>query len=211
MSNGTLLQSFHWYTPADGSWWNQLTQQIQDLANLGFTALWLPPAYKGAAGSWDVGYGVYDMYDLGEFDQKGSVRTKYGTRDQYLAIIQAAHQAGLQVYADMVFNHRGGADATECVKAIRVLAHDRNFTPVKKPGSRPILNLISLNVRVSIPISPGTIIISTGWTGPRTSRSRTPSMNNSMSRVDRCRFGSVTKYWDIYSYRFAPMLPGFSH
>ena len=44
---------------------------------LGVTALWLPPAYKGAGGDKDVGYGVYDLYDLGEFNQKGSVPTKY--------------------------------------------------------------------------------------------------------------------------------------
>ncbi|HBL29705.1 MAG TPA: alpha-amylase, partial [Acidobacteria bacterium] len=60
----------------------------------------------------DVGYGVYDMYDLGEFNQKGSVRTKYGTKAEYLAAISTAHANGLQIYGDLVFNHRGGADAT---------------------------------------------------------------------------------------------------
>lgn len=38
------------------------------------------PAYKGQAGKDDVGYGVYDLYDLGEFGAKGSVPTKYGTK-----------------------------------------------------------------------------------------------------------------------------------
>ena len=33
---------------------------------------------------------VYDMYDLGEFNQKNTIRTKYGTKDEYLAAIQAA-------------------------------------------------------------------------------------------------------------------------
>ena len=50
--------------------------------------LWLPPAYKGADGAEDSGYTVYDLYDLGEFDQKGSVRTKYGTKDEYVAAIK---------------------------------------------------------------------------------------------------------------------------
>ena len=96
------------------------------LAAAGFTALWLPPAYKGASGAADVGYGVYDMYDLGEFNQKGSVRTKYGTKDQYLAAINAAHSNNIQIYGDVVFNHRGGADETESVTAVRVARDNRN-------------------------------------------------------------------------------------
>jgi len=113
--NGVMMQYFHWYNPADGALWDQVAARAPELAQAGFTALWLPPAYKGAGGADDVGYGVYDMYDLGEFDQKGSVRTKYGTREKYLAAIQALHKAGLQVYADTVLNHRLGADDTELV------------------------------------------------------------------------------------------------
>ena len=126
--NGTMMQYFHWYLTAEDNLWLKLAHEAEALAQAGFTALWLPPAYKGAAGMWDVGYGPYDLYDLGEFDQKGSVRTKYGGRGQYLAAIAAAHAAGLQIYADMVFNHRGGADRTEWVKAIRVYPQDRRFT-----------------------------------------------------------------------------------
>ena len=96
-----------------------------ELAEAGFTAVWLPPAYKGGNGAADVGYGVYDLYDLGEFEQKGSVRTKYGTKEQYLAAVRALQQAGLQVYADTVLNHRTGADGTEDVPAIPYPQDDR--------------------------------------------------------------------------------------
>jgi alpha-amylase len=126
--NGTLMQYFHWYFPDTGNLWEKVAQEAASLARAGITALWLPPAYKCAGGLQDVGYGPYDLYDLGEFLQKDTVRTKYGTREQYLEAIRAAHAAGLQVYADMVFNHRGGADRTEWVKAIRVLPQDRRFT-----------------------------------------------------------------------------------
>ncbi len=112
-----MLQFFHWYLPADGALWNQLAQQAEDLAQAGFTAVWLPPAYKGVGGGHDVGYGVYDLYDLGEFDQKGSVRTKYGTREAYLQAIRTAQAAGLRVYADVVLNHRLGADHLETLVA----------------------------------------------------------------------------------------------
>jgi len=115
--NGAMLQVFHWYTPADGSLWTWLAAEAPALAEAGFTSVWLPPAYKGAAGGLDTGYGVYDLFDLGEFDQKGSTRTKYGTRDDYLAAIRAAQDAGIRVYADIVFNHRMGGDHRERVTA----------------------------------------------------------------------------------------------
>ena len=111
--NGAMMQYFHWYTPADGSLWKQLAEKAEQLAEAGITSVWLPPAYKGASGGHDVGYGVYDLFDLGEFDQKGSVRTKYGTRDEYLAAIKAVQKAGMRVYADVVFNHKLGADEAE--------------------------------------------------------------------------------------------------
>lgn len=123
--NGVMLQGFHWYTKDDGSLWRDVAANARYLADAGFTALWLPPAYKGIAGKSDVGYGVYDMFDLGEFDQKGSVRTKYGTKDEYLAAIRAAQAAGLQVYADVVLNHRMGGDALESARAMPYPQDDR--------------------------------------------------------------------------------------
>jgi alpha-amylase len=124
--NGTIVQYFHWYTPGGGTWWDTVAADATHLADLGVTAVWLPPAYKGQAGAYDVGYGVYDMYDLGEFDQKGTIETKYGSRAEYEAAIAALHGAGIQVYADVVMNHRMGADATQRVTATRVDGNDRN-------------------------------------------------------------------------------------
>ncbi|NJR59158.1 MAG: alpha-amylase [Cyanobacteria bacterium CRU_2_1] len=123
--NGTMIQYFHWYVPADGTLWNEVTDKAKELANAGFTAVWLPPAYKGFAGTFDVGYGVYDLFDLGEFNQRGDIRTKYGTREQYLAAIKALHSSGVQVYADGVLNHKIGADAPESTKATPFPQHDR--------------------------------------------------------------------------------------
>lgn len=123
--NGTMMQYFHWYIPDDGNLWDKAKTDARELADAGLTALWLPPAYKGLAGKSDVGYGVYDMYDLGEFDQKGSIRTKYGTRQQYLDAIQAIQATGMQVYADAVLNHRMGGDATETAKATPYSMDDR--------------------------------------------------------------------------------------
>ena len=124
--NGAMMQFFHWYTPADGSLWKLLAERAASLSEAGITAVWMPPAYKGAGGGADPGYGVYDLFDLGEFDQKGSIRTKYGTREEYLRAIEAAHAAGLQVYADVVFNHKTGGDNVEEFKATPYNPDNRN-------------------------------------------------------------------------------------
>ncbi len=115
--NGTMIQYFEWYVKNDGTFWNKARNDAGNLKNMGITAVWLPPAYKGDGGINDVGYGVYDLYDLGEFNQKGTVRTKYGTKADYESLIATLHDNGIQVYADVVLNHKGGADATEIVKA----------------------------------------------------------------------------------------------
>ncbi|QEC43030.1 alpha-amylase [Pseudobacter ginsenosidimutans] len=124
--NSTLFQFFHWYYPDDGSLWDHCREQAAHLASLGVTHVWLPPAYKSANGTAEPGYAVYDLFDLGEFDQKGTVRTKYGTKEQYLQCIKALHDAGIQAIADLVLNHKQGADEQEHIMARRVNAENRN-------------------------------------------------------------------------------------
>ena len=112
-----MIQYFEWYLPNDGLWWKRCAAKAENLAALGITEVWLPPAYKGTSQE-DVGYGVYDMYDLGEFDQKGTIRTKYGTKEEYIDAIRAFHNNGIRVYADIVLNHRMGGDALETITAV---------------------------------------------------------------------------------------------
>jgi len=113
---GVMMQAFFWDCPRiagrEHGWWGLVEERLPDLARAGFTALWLPPPSKAA--SWtSMGYDPYDFYDLGEFDQKGGVPTWFGTRAELQSLIRAAHAAGMQVYADMVFNHNSGADGQE--------------------------------------------------------------------------------------------------
>ncbi|MGI6073070.1 MAG: alpha-amylase [Fermentimonas sp.] len=124
-TNGVMMQYFEWYLPNDGQLWNRLKDDAPHLSQIGITAVWIPPCYK-ATSSDDVGYGAYDLYDLGEFDQKGTVRTKYGTKQELLDCIEALHQNGIQVYADVVLNHKAGGDETQTFMAIEVDPHDRN-------------------------------------------------------------------------------------
>ena len=66
-SNDTLMQYFEWYLSSDSTLWNKVTEEAKHLENIGITHLWLPPAYKGAGGKNDVGYAVYDLYDLEKY------------------------------------------------------------------------------------------------------------------------------------------------
>ncbi|MGX8715126.1 MAG: alpha-amylase family glycosyl hydrolase, partial [Lachnospiraceae bacterium] len=124
-ANKTMMQYFEWYLPNDGLWWKRCAAKAPNLAKLGITDVWLPPAYKSTSQD-SVGYSVYDMYDLGEFDQKDTVRTKYGTKDEYIDAINAFHQEGIRVYADIVLNHRMGGDELEEVTAVTDSPDNRN-------------------------------------------------------------------------------------
>lgn len=125
MENGLLFQGFEWYLSGDGRYYDDMILKLDELKEIGVTAIWLPPVYK-ATGTNDVGYGSYDLYDLGEFDQKGSVRTKYGTKEQLKNLIKEIHQRGMSVYADVVLNHKAGADRSEKFEAVMVDQNDRN-------------------------------------------------------------------------------------
>lgn len=124
MDNGVLFQGFEWYIPDDGNYFKNFISKLEDLTAIGVTAIWLPPLCK-ATGTNDTGYGIYDLYDLGEFHQKGTIRTKYGTKDELKNLIQEIHNKGIQVYADVVLNHKAGADRAERFMAIMVDQEDR--------------------------------------------------------------------------------------
>ncbi|AMB95866.1 alpha-amylase [Aerococcus urinae] len=122
--NGTMIQYFEWELPDDGKHWQRLANDASHLAQQGFTHVWMPPACK-ATGTNDVGYGIYDLCDLGEFDQKGSTRTKYGSKTDYLTAIQALKDQQISPLADVVLNHKAGADQTEVFQAYEVDPNNR--------------------------------------------------------------------------------------
>ena len=127
MENGVMMQYFEWFVADDGKHWQRLKEDAKHLNEIGVTSVWIPPSFK-ATGTNDVGYGVYDLYDLGEFEQKGVVRTKYGTKEELKEAIDALHKYDIQVYADVVLNHKAGADETEKFLAVEVNPDDRNET-----------------------------------------------------------------------------------
>jgi alpha-amylase len=108
----------------------------------GSSRFYLATAPTKAAGQNSVGYDIYDVYDLGnppfscffclllnlalgEFDQKGGVRTNWGTKEELIAAIKNAKENGIVSYVDAVLNHRFGADRVETFAAVEVDNDDR--------------------------------------------------------------------------------------
>ena len=131
MTNQTVMQYFEWYLPSDGQHWNHLAEDAQHLSGLGISHVWMPPAFKGTNKD-DVGYGVYDLFDLGEFDQKGTIRTKYGFKDEYLNAINRLKDVGIVPMADVVLNHKAAADKLETFEVVEVDPEDRT-KEISKP------------------------------------------------------------------------------
>ncbi|WP_459210576.1 alpha-amylase [Aquimarina rhabdastrellae] len=110
IGSGVMMQAFYWDVPAGGTWWNTVKDKVDDWSNAGIDAIWLPPATKAQNGALSMGYDPFDYYDFGEYDQMGSVETRFGSRQELKALIDEAHNNRLSVIADIVINHNSGGD-----------------------------------------------------------------------------------------------------
>ncbi len=116
--NDTMMQAFYWDVPVDavnknGTWWDNLRNQSTALKNAGFTGIWVPSPAKGNWGIYDMGYGIFDLYDLGNYNQKGTVETRFGSRAELAQMISTMRTNGIEVYADIVLNHLYASDEQE--------------------------------------------------------------------------------------------------
>jgi len=83
----------------------EIAKKMPELAEAGYSALWLPPPTK-ASGGLSVGYDLWDPFDFGSKDQRGTVRTRYGTEADLQYMVEVAHRFGIRVYFDNIMNHR---------------------------------------------------------------------------------------------------------
>ena len=74
---------------------NGIRERLPYLADLGVTALWLTPVFKSSSYH---GYDITDYYD---------VDPRYGTIEDYKALVREAHSYGLKIILDIVLNHCG--------------------------------------------------------------------------------------------------------
>ncbi len=95
----TVLQYFE-------SRWETIEHRMPDIFAAGYSSLWLPPPSYADSGGFSVGYDVFDGFDLGT----PARQTIYGTELQVRSLVNEAHRAGLDIYFDLVLNHRGFRD-----------------------------------------------------------------------------------------------------
>ncbi|KAF2259729.1 thermostable alpha-amylase [Lojkania enalia] len=129
--NRCIFQGFEWHTPGDQKHWRRLEAALPALKTLGVNEIWLPPGCKATHRNSN-GYDIYDLYDLGEFNQKGSRSTKWGSKEELLSLSNRAKTLGVGLIWDAVLGHRAGGDQKEEVKAVEVDPENRNLI-ISKP------------------------------------------------------------------------------
>jgi alpha-amylase len=117
--NEVLLEAFEWNLTCDHKHWSRLRRALPALKAIGVTNLWLPPGSKGKDAESN-GYDIYDAYDLGEFDQKGTVPTKWGSKADLDDLAAKTKELGMGLIWDAIHNHRAFGDTTETVKVVEV-------------------------------------------------------------------------------------------
>ena len=107
-----MMQGFYWDCPE--GWYGTMADKAAELSDMregcGIDRIWFPPPQKSNSGRRSMGYDPYDYYDLGEYSQKGTVPTHFGTQSDLKKTIRAYREEGISCMADIVLNHRlGGA------------------------------------------------------------------------------------------------------
>ena len=74
---------------------NGIRSRLDYLDALGVSAIWLSPAHPADS------YHGYDVQDY------STVNPKYGTEEDFKALIDAAHEKDIKIYMDYVLNHTG--------------------------------------------------------------------------------------------------------
>ena len=73
---------------------NGITEKLNYIKDMGFTAIWLNPFYESSYR--DGGYDVTDFYKVGK---------RYGTNTDFERLCATAHQKGIKVCVDLVAGH----------------------------------------------------------------------------------------------------------
>ena len=76
-----------------------IEDHLDYLEDLGVTAIWLNPTQEN-----DMPEGSYHGYAITDYFQ---VDRRYGTNEDFLRMVNKAHEKGLKVVMDMIFNHCG--------------------------------------------------------------------------------------------------------
>jgi alpha-amylase len=92
-----------------------LTAHLDELADLGITAIWINPVQQqmargmpaqapGKLGLPEFNHWGFHGYWIDDFD---AMEAQFGTREDLKNLVDAAHQRGIKVLLDVVYNHSG--------------------------------------------------------------------------------------------------------
>ena len=83
---------------------NGIREHLDYFKELGVTALWLTPVLENDSPDDERGYSTYHGYATTDYYR---VDPRFGTNEDYRRLCEEAHQKGLKVVMDMIFNHSG--------------------------------------------------------------------------------------------------------
>ena len=83
---------------------NGIREHLDYFCDLGVTALWLTPVLENDSPDDERGYSTYHGYATTNYYR---VDPRFGTNDDYRRLVDEAHDRGLKVVMDMIFNHSG--------------------------------------------------------------------------------------------------------
>ena len=83
---------------------NGIREHLDYFCDLGVTALWLTPVLENDSPDNEQGYSTYHGYATTNYYR---VDPRFGTNDDYRRLCDEAHDRGLKVVMDMIFNHSG--------------------------------------------------------------------------------------------------------
>ena len=83
---------------------NGIREHLDYFKELGVTALWLTPVLENDSPDSENGYSTYHGYATTDYYR---VDPRFGTNADYRQLCDEAHQKGLKVVMDMIFNHSG--------------------------------------------------------------------------------------------------------
>lgn len=133
-STEVMLQTFYWDVEPRGGWWDVLNSKLDTWKNSGITALWLPVISKGQSGGFSMGYDPYDYFDFGQYNQKGTTETRFGSEAELMSLLTNAKAKGFKLIADIILNHNSGGDAE--VNPVTGGSNFTKFTPLSGKFNR---------------------------------------------------------------------------
>ena len=123
-----------------------LRQHLDYFTDLGVTALWFTPVLENDRPADDGKYSTYHGYATTEYYR---VDPRFGTNEEYKALIDECHKKGLKVVMDMIFNHCG--DYHPWAKGTRI---DENGKTIKDYPSKDWFNSPNYGLQTSYKLTP---------------------------------------------------------